>query len=104
MQKIKLLFIFYRNYIIPSLMLTGLCCWIFISHGPATLSSLFLFKILTYAPIAFLVHERRKETYYFYANLGLGWRALYLGSMAPDLVFFILLLTALYPYAAAGSR
>lgn len=104
MQKIKLLAIFYRNYVLPSLLVTGGCCWVFMSHGPATLSYLFPFKVLTYAPFAFLVHERRKETYFFYANLGLGRRALYLGTMAPDLVFFILLLTTLYPYAAAGSR
>jgi len=94
MKTINLLFSFYRTYALFSLLMTICCDYILYKWGINTLNTLVWFKVLTLS-LAFLhIRNYKKYEMYYYLNLGLSKRVLWISTMAFDLIlFFISLIT-----------
>lgn len=87
-RKIGLLFTFYRYYIWVSLFITLSCAFFLWKNGIAAYPALFWFKIFTMGASFYLINEYRKQQYFYFYNFGLSKKALWIFSLAFDLLLF----------------
>ncbi len=97
-RKMRLLWTFYKNFFLVSMIINLGCLRIFWGFGYASFTTLFWFKIITAALIFYLVNILKRNEYYYYQNLGMHKKLLWSITMAFDLIFFILLITQIYKF------
>jgi flagellar biosynthesis protein FlhB len=61
-------------------------------HGLKTFASLLWIKVITLALIYFFISSYKKKEFYYYQNLGVSKRFLWISSIALDIVLFVLLI------------
>ena len=86
---IRLLLTFYRNFLISTNLLTGCCVWILLENGLGSVIILFWFKVITLALIFTFVNSHKSKEFFYYQNLGLSRRLLWISTLAFDLLIFI---------------
>lgn len=96
-NKLKLIFQFYRNFIIASFVITFICALLFEQYGLKTLSVLLVFKLFSFLVIFYLTNEYKKKEYYYYFNLGLSKILLWGGALIFDFLFFLFILFSISP-------
>lgn len=91
-KTIRLLFTFYRNFLILSLLITFGCVFIYWLHGIATFTALFWSKLITFGVIYFVINSSKSNEFYYYQNLGISKRMLWTATFSFDLIIFIFLI------------
>jgi hypothetical protein len=80
-----------------TILLSLACACIFIGNGISVFAPLFWFKITTLALIYYYIREYKSREFYFYKNLGIGRRALWIFSISLDLaIYFVVIVIGLY--------
>ena len=89
-KKLKLLFIYAKDFLVFALLLSLLSYFIYFMAGNGVLNIIFWFKIITTA-IGIYVHQNRKaKELFFYMNNGLGKRQLMITAVVVDLGIWLL--------------
>jgi hypothetical protein len=94
-KKAKIIFTFYRNFLLLSLLITACCLVLFWQYGLSILSTIFWFKMTTLALIYYFINSNKQKEYYYYQNLGISKRFLWSVTLIFDLsllIFFIILI------------
>lgn len=93
MNKVKLVFTFYRSFAFVSILISFSAAAIIHAYGIKTFTALFWFKIFSLILFAFFVAGFKKKELYYYRNLGLsGCMAMSL-AMLLDMLLFLGILT-----------
>lgn len=90
MIKFRLIFTFYRSFILFSLLINFACVSILHHWGLGTFTSLFWFKISTLIITYFLVNDLKSNEFSYYKNLGLSKGRLWTSTLIFDFCFFSL--------------
>lgn len=92
MRTLRLLFTFYSAFSFASILITLSCLSILYAWGAETFFLLFWFKIITLGLIFYFIHNYKKDTYYYFKNLGLSKKQLWVSTLAFDILFFLVLI------------
>lgn len=98
LKQLKLIALFYRNFIVLSLIINVVCCRIFWKEGMGSVALLFWFKLITLGLTFYFINNYRYKEYYYYHNLGISKQKLWFYTLSFDFALFILLLICLYPF------
>lgn len=96
MKKIRLIVTFYYNFLLVSSVITYCCFDIFRRYGVVTFSSLFWFKIFTLGIIYYFISSYKHKELYYYQNLGLSKKVLFIVTFSFDFILFLTILYLLY--------
>jgi hypothetical protein len=72
LQKLRLIFTYYRNLIWVSIFIDLACIFILWKNGIDTYSALFWFKLFTLGVSVYFTNEYRKDEYFYFYNFGLS--------------------------------
>lgn len=95
MKQVRLVFTFYKSFIMASGIITLACISTVYMNGLKMLSALLLFKLFTCGLIILYISLYKKNEFYYYHNLGLSKLRLWLYTIGVDLILFILLTAAI---------
>lgn len=79
-RKARIILRFYQTFLPASWLLTACCSLIFQKWGIGTFSIFFWFKLSTMVLIFYLINTVSGKTFYYYYNLGLSKRLLWISS------------------------
>lgn len=89
--KTRLVITFYNLFAFVSLMITLLCQWVNYTYGIGVFTILFGFKIITLGMIFYYIQHFKSDVFYYYKNLGLTKKHLWISTITFDLIIFIML-------------
>lgn len=92
MRKICSILDFYQSFSYTSILITIVCVFFTCKFGIGAFAPLFWFKITTLGLIYYIIKTYKSDEFYYYKNLGLTKRILWISAMLIDLGLFILLL------------
>jgi len=96
LKQINLFFTFYKSFCFVSILISVVCAYFLVKYGSSAYSILFRYKIITSAVIFLYIREYKSKEFYFYKNLGISQKALWLFSFIFDFtVYFIVVTIAL---------
>lgn len=81
----KAIFIFYRNFLVPSVVISVMIAAVIDHRSPSVLMTTFLVKLVTSGFLGLFFWFLRSDEFYFFENLGFTKRRLYAGALAFDL-------------------
>lgn len=91
-RKLLLLFHFYRNFLLASLLIDLCCIAVVWQYGLVTFFGLFWLKMASLALIYFFVNSYKSNEFYYYFNLGLTRLSLWVPVILFDLLFFLIVI------------
>jgi len=91
MIKLRLLATFYKSFVFVSWAITLFCLLMIFIQGIGIITPLFWFKLVTLAIIVLFINSYKRNDFYYYKNLGLSKKILWISTLVFDLVLFILL-------------
>ena len=94
MRTIRLLFTFYKSFAFASLIITLSCLITTYIWGIQTFAAMLFLKIFTLCVIFFYIRSFKKNEFYYYKNLGLTQKHLWIPTFTFE-VFLFLILTSL---------
>lgn len=97
-RKLRLLWAFYKNFFLISLIVDLLGAAILYKSGNSAFAPVFWLKSLTLGITFYVVDKYRYKEYYYYKNLGLPKRALWTTIAFCDLFIFMLLITQIQKF------
>ena len=89
MRMIRSIISFYKSFSNGSLIITGLCLGILYKWGSSTLTALIWFKFISLSIFLFHINSSKKDDFYYYKNLGISKRTLWIGAILFDMCLFI---------------
>lgn len=89
---------FYKSVCPASLSISLLCLGIFAAKGPASLQAILWFKVITFGVIGFHMENTRKQAFWYFYNLGLTRKILWVGAAFIDFSIFFSLLSIRHHY------
>lgn len=98
LKTIRLLWTFYKSFLLASLAITGCCLWLFYNYGFSIFTALFWLKIATLGVIYYFINSYKSKEYYYYQNLGISKRLLWAVTLTFDFTLFLFLITQTYKY------
>ncbi|TKG97041.1 hypothetical protein EYV94_01035 [Puteibacter caeruleilacunae] len=96
MRTIRLILTFYKSFAFASLMITLSCVTIIYAWGLDAFAAVFWFKIATLAVNFYYINSFKKDVYFYYKNLGVTKKRLWISTLSFDLILFVLLMTITY--------
>ena len=90
--KISIIWIFYRSFILLSLIITAICLRVFWLYHFKIFFTIFWFKIVTLAITYYFIDVYKRKEYYYYHNLGISKRKLWTITLGFDFALFISLI------------
>jgi hypothetical protein len=84
------LFAFYRNFIVPSIIINAIGWFFIIQSGSPYSAGIFLTKVTVNVVLGTFTHFFRADTYIFYHNLGISLPWLYGFSFFMDGIVYVL--------------
>jgi len=98
MKKIKLYITFYKSFCFVSILISLLCAFFLfeLKDKIPIYFSLFWFKIITSVLIFFYIREYKSKEFYFYKNLGISRKALWIFSFIVDFTIYYILIIIAY--------
>lgn len=87
---IRLIWTFYKNFLLLSVIITGFCLRAFWMYGFAAFFGIFWCKVLTLALTYYFINTKKKNEYYYYQNLGVSKTLLWTVTISFDFVLFLL--------------
>ena len=95
-KKMILYFKFYKSFCFTSIVISLTCAVIFFINGIPMFLPLFWFKMITLALFFYVIKSYKEKEFYFYKNLGISQKSLWVFSASIDLIlYFVLIITAL---------
>jgi len=91
-KNIKLYLEFYKSFCFASILISFVCAYFFIKYGVSVYAPLFWFKIITLALIFYYIKEYKSKEFYFYKNLGVGKKVLWIFSISFDLIIYFVVI------------
>ena len=91
-KTIGLIWTFYKNFLLLSIIITALCITLFLEYGFSVFNMLFWFKIGTLGITYYFINAYKKKEYYYYQNLGISKVLLWATTLTFDFVLFIFLI------------
>jgi hypothetical protein len=95
LRTVRLLFTFYRSYILASFVISASLLKVFWMYGYSSFFAIFWLKLLTYGVIYYFINTLKGKELYYYQNLGLSKRFLWAVTISFDFVIYIFLITQL---------
>lgn len=95
-RTVKLIWTFYKSYLLASLLITIACINLFWKYGFDIFSELFWFKIISLGIIYYFINYSKRKEYYYYQNLGISKVVLWTVTLLFDFSFFIFLIIQTY--------
>ncbi len=95
MRTIRLITTFYKSFALASNLITLASLYLINLYGEKAIhifQALFWFKIIALGLIFCYIHNYKREGFYYYKNLGLTKRHLWISTFAFDFTLFILLI------------
>ena len=89
--KINLSLAFYKSISLIPLVVSAACAYFIFKYGVYTFSIAFWVKIITLTLIFLYLKEYKSKELYFYKNLGLGKKALWMFAISLDLLIYLAL-------------
>ncbi|PJE46628.1 MAG: hypothetical protein CUR34_08345 [Sediminibacterium sp.] len=89
-KQLQIFWLFYKSFAVASLFFTLCCISLFWKYEFSVFSGIFWFKFFTGMIIYYFVNDFRKKEYYFYYNLGISKRQLWVTTLGFDFSVFIL--------------
>jgi hypothetical protein len=95
---IRLIFTFYRGFILVSFFITAICVELFWKYGLSIYATLFWFKLSTLGVIYYFVNTNKAREYYYFRNLGISKALLWTSTLIFDFICFILFILLSYKF------
>ncbi len=95
-KTIRLIFTFYKSYAAASILITLASLYLVNLYGTKAiyiLQALFWFKVITLGVIFYYIQKYKKEGFYYYKNLGLTKKHLWISTLVFDFTLFLLLVS-----------
>ncbi|OYZ00496.1 MAG: hypothetical protein B7Y37_10665 [Sphingobacteriia bacterium 28-36-52] len=89
-KQLQICWLFYKSFAVASSFFTLCSISLFWKFGFSVFSGIFWFKVFTGLIIFYFVNDYRKKEYYFYYNLGMSKRKLWVITLGFDFCIFIL--------------
>lgn len=89
MRTIRAILSFYSSFAFVGFLLTAACLTIVFTKGIATFKLLFWFKVGTMWIIFNFTNRNKKKEYYYYDNLGISKRTLWIPALSVDFTVFM---------------
>lgn len=96
MNQLRILFTFYKSFIIASSIITIACLNTLYVNGLRTLTTILVFKLLTLGLIIMFINMYKKNEFYYYHNLGLSKLKLWLSTLGFDMALFVVLIVIMH--------
>lgn len=94
-KNLRLLWTFYQNFIFSTLLISLICAVLFYQYGLPALSAVIWLKTATLGITWYYITNYKKSEFFYYFNLGLSKKTLWIGTLGFDfLLFSLFLLTA----------
>jgi hypothetical protein len=93
---IRLVWTFYRNFLLLSALVTSFCLRAFWMYGFAVFFGIFWGKIATLGLTYYFINANKKKEYYYYQNLGVGKTLLWTAALSFDFLLFLFSLILTY--------
>ncbi|MDB5120068.1 MAG: hypothetical protein JWN56_1286 [Sphingobacteriales bacterium] len=91
---IRLIITFYKSFAFASNLITLSCLYLIIWYGEKAIyivQALFWFKIITLGLIFYYIQSSKKDEFYYYKNLGLTKKHLWISTLTVDFILFLIL-------------
>jgi type III secretory pathway component EscU len=91
---IRLIITFYKSFAFASNLITFSCIYLINLYGKNAIyiiQALFWFKIITLALIFYYIQNYKKDEFYYYKNLGLTKKHLWISTFTFDFILFLIL-------------
>ena len=95
MRLFRIIFTFYKSFIVASSIISIACLSSLFINGLKTLSAILLFKFFTLGIIILYINLYKKKEFYYYQNLGLPKTHLWIYALGLDLLLFVSLIILL---------
>jgi hypothetical protein len=95
MKTLRAILSFYSSFAFVGFLLTAACLTIVYTNGIATFTLLFWFKVGTMWIIFNFTNRNKKKEYYYYDNLGISKRMLWIPALALDFMVFTISMVVL---------
>jgi len=82
---------FYRSFAFVSYLITFACMFIIYTYGIKTYTTLFWFKLITLGLIFFYLKKYSQRDFYYYKNLGVSKKVLWISTLCFDFTMFNIL-------------
>lgn len=92
-KKIRLIWTFYCSFIWASLAITTSCTYLFWAYDAKGFAMIFWFKVVTLGLIFYYINFTKSKEYFYYQNLGVSKKTLWVASLTFDFSLYIFLLT-----------
>lgn len=92
---VRLIITFYKSFALASNFITLACLFLISLYGKKAIyiiQALFWFKIISLGIIFYYIHNYKKDEFYYYINLGLSKKRLWITTFAFDFILFLILL------------
>lgn len=92
---IRLIITFYKSFAFASNLITLSCLYLINFYGEKAIhiiQALFWYKIITLGLIFYYIHSFKKDKFYYYKNLGLTKKQLWISTLTFDFILFLILL------------
>ena len=90
-RKFRLILTFYSSFAFISTIITIVCGWLTYKQGILFYSPLFWFKIFTIGVIVYFINGYKSNEFYYYRNLGLTKRFLWITTISFDFTMFLII-------------
>ena len=98
LKKIRIIITFYRNFLLPSVIVTACCLALFREYGFGIFVAIFWLKIATLVITWHFINSYKKKEYYYYQNLGISKALLWSVTLIFDIALFIFLVVQTYKF------
>ena len=89
---LRSLYTFYLHHFFIGFALSMCCGIIYFLYGIHTFTFLFWFKVITMCVVYFTVNDARQKEFYYFQNLGISKKILWITTLGIDFILFIALL------------
>lgn len=97
-KNIRLLFTFYKSFLLFSIVITACCLCIVWKYGIISFTGIFWFKIVSLGLTYYFINSYKSKEYYYYFNLGISKALLWTATLLFDFALFLLLIILTYQF------
>lgn len=96
LKRLRLIFTFYRSFLLASVLITGCCLVLFWEYGMSIFNVLVWLKFITMGIIGWFINNYKSKEYYYYQNAGIAKGILWVVTLVFDFSLFLFLMVQLY--------
>ena len=93
---IRIIGTFYRSFVVASALITACCIVLLLEYDYSIFMAVFWLKAFSMAILYRYINRYKQQEYYYYYNLGVSKKLLWITTLSFDFILFIILLTQTY--------